>query len=181
MKNTILAALATLTLVACGGSNPRVYLVAADAQSTAPGTLPTSCNNDEVSDTKDVYTNLRAGAEWELWDGVDGKQYLDIGSALAGFNLIEGDGKDFNAQYVSTYVDPDKNGNTYTNTRTIAVNFSELGAAAQGTFSKSDSRTCSFADPGFCDTVGYSKPFSCAPGALPIVGRQVAVENFKGY
>lgn len=181
MKKIILAALATLTLAACGGSNPRVYLVAVDQQAIAPGTAPTSCNNDQVSPTKDVYTNLRAGTEWELWDGVDGKQFLDIGATftgLTGMGLIEGDGKDFNGTYQSTFIDPDKNGNTYTTNQNVAINFSELGAAAQGTVSRSVTRTCSFADQGFCDGTN-TKAFSCAYGAQPIVGRQVAVDNTK--
>lgn len=180
MKKIILAALATLTLAACGGSNPRVYLVAIDQQAYAPGTVPTSCNGDQVSETKDVYTNLRAGTEWELWDGVNGKQYLDVGTTFQGLplDLIEGDGKAFNGTYVSTYIDPDKNGNTFTTTQNLAVSFEELGASAQGTVSRATTRTCSFADQGFCDAPN-TKAYSCSYSPAPIVGRQVAVDNTK--
>lgn len=184
MKKIILAALATLTLVACGGSNPRVYLLASDPQATARGSLPTSCTNDEKSAYTDTYQNIRNGAEIEIWDGVDGKMFLDIGGTF-GPNvqnaLIEGDGKTFAGTFVETYQDPNTSGNTWTENTSFGFNFEELGATARGNATRSTNRTCAGVEgSNFC-AIQNKESAACAFPATPFVGRQIHVSNEKSF
>lgn len=178
MKNVLIAALATLTLVACGGANPRVYLVATDPQPVAEGSLPTTCTNDQTSPNVETITGLRDGDELAVWDGVEGRLYLDIGGGA----LIESDesGKIFVGSYKNKYTDPDNQANTYTDTSIVTFDFSELAAVAKGNFSSTQTTECSGADAMWCEFQG-KKPKTCARPAQPFVGRQIQVTNQKNF
>lgn len=184
MKKIILAALATLTLVACGGANPRVYLLASDPQATARGSLPPSCTNNVTDSSTDSYQNIRNGSEIELWDGVDGKMFLDIGKTFGTSlqnALIEGDGKTFAGTFTTTYVQPETSGNTWTEINAINVSFTELGATARGSSTTTFSRDCRGVEgSNFCQNEGKVSA-ACAFPATPFVGRQIQVTNEKNF
>src|SRR5437764_12140786 len=76
IKFAAIAAVAVLGFLGCGNSQARVYRIAVDA--SALDNLPPSCyNNNTVPTTKTELTNEKGEITFTIWDGPDGKQYLE--------------------------------------------------------------------------------------------------------
>lgn len=150
----LVSAVAAAAFLGCNGGQPRIYHVAIDK--TPLLSLPQTCysnNQIEGGSTRTTLTNWRDEAEWVIWDGTDGKQYLDMGSStqfdlgdaesISVIGLIEGQDDTFVGTRTATRL-PDNSGNNYSNvrTKTITVKFDNQGAAPTGTLDLVSNYTC---------------------------------------
>ena len=150
MKMLRSLALAVLPLVAgCGPSQARVYRLAVDPSVLL--NLPTTCyRNNATQYDKSTWTNYKLQYDIAIWDGVDGKSYLDMGQQS--FNLgdarriqvvapIEGAANVYTASVKDETLAP-SNSATEISTQTITVAFTELGATARGTITLRSEYSC---------------------------------------
>lgn len=155
MKVLIAAgAVALLALVGCGGSNARTYSIAYD--SSAAQNLPPSCYlNNTVPNKKVELTNERQQLAFVIWDGTEGKQYLDISDKTWQLGnaepvIIEGliestDGKVFSGTRTArTLPDPGSANPNFSDTQvsTVTVSFDEIGGTAKGSIALKSDYTC---------------------------------------
>jgi hypothetical protein len=146
-----LLALAALPLAAgCGPSQARVYRLAVDPSVLL--NLPTTCyRNNATQYDKTTWTNYKLQYDVAIWDGVDGKSYLDMGQQT--FNLgnavpvkviapIEGAANVYTATVKSETIAAPNDPFTDIATQTITVAFTEVGAAARGTITLRSEYSC---------------------------------------
>ena len=117
-----------------------------------------------------------------VWDGVDNKQYLDIGNfsvklghsdSINVGSMIEGADKVFSGQLTEMKL-PDPGVNyTYTKTLSVIVNFDDMGAAPKGTIDLSSQYTCT-------SCTNNDDKVNCA-AKLSFVGRRVDTSNIAAY
>lgn len=168
-------------LFGCNAGQPRIYEIAVDG--TAVSNLPPSCyRNNAVITRKEIATNLRGAAQWVIWDGVDSKQYLDIGSFTVTLgdtdpinvgSMIEGADKVFSGQLVEQQLPTGTPAWSYTKTGVITVTFEDQGAAPKGSIDLSSNYACTECGQG---TAHPNGPITCAV-KLPFVGRRVDGTN----
>ncbi len=176
-----IAAAMVAGLVGCNTGQPRIYRIAID---NSPLTsLPPSCyQNNTVSTLRSIGTNLRSETQWTVWDGVENKQYLDVGSlsiklgqadSVTVGSMIEGADKVFSGQLVEQKL-PDPNSQyTYTKTLSLIVSFDDMGAAPKGTIEVSSQYTCTSCN-------NNDNKVNCA-AQLAFTGRRVDASNTAIY
>ncbi|HYO55700.1 hypothetical protein [Archangium sp.] len=78
MRSTLWAVAAVMAggLMGCG-EQPRYYRVAIDRSPL--NNLPTSCYRPGTVPTDDKTNNVVDVGQWIIWDGVEGRQYLQVG------------------------------------------------------------------------------------------------------
>lgn len=167
----LMAAGAVVALSLACGPNPAVYLVALDQSALAA--LPGSCYpNGTAPNPAPVITAL-IQHQFMVWEGAQGKRYLEIDQTRVPFptsnnfsftGLVEGGPK---AWTFTTTVD---RGNSTTETRSLAFNFSELGGTLLGSAVATSTCTCPTAPCGCVD---------CS-ATLLLNGRQIDVEPTGG-
>lgn len=150
MKASLIAAAGVLALglVGCGNSQSRVYNVAFD-NSPLQNLGPSCYDNNTVPTQKVELINERENMSMVIWDGTEGKQYLDLGvkrfdlgdaDPVIVDGLIESaDGKSFVGS--RTFRNLPQPGSAFSDTQvsTVQVTFTEIGNTASGTlFVKSD-------------------------------------------
>lgn len=153
MKASLIAAAGVLALglVGCGSSQSRVYTIAYDTSPTQ--NLPPSCyNNNTVPTQKVELNNERADMTFVIWDGAEGKQYLDLsvksydlGDAdpVIVDGLIEStDGKTFVGARTARNLPQPGSAFSDTQVSTVTVNFEEIGNIAKGTLSVKSDYSC---------------------------------------
>ncbi len=181
INKVVLAAAALAVLAGCGASQPRIYMISMDGSPLA--SLPPSCYlNNTVSTLREIGTNLREELQWVLWDGVENKQYLDIGpfsvrlgqaDQISVGSMIEGSDKVFSGQLVEQKL-PDPNSQyTYTKTLSVIVSFNDLGASPVGSVDLSSQYTCTAC-------TNNDNKVNCA-AKLNFVGRRVDGTNYIGF
>lgn len=108
-KLVLLGALSLLGLVGCNGGQPRIYRVAIDKTPIRTIADPSCFRGNILPSGRGQLSevNFREEDEWVIWDGVEGKQYLDLGTQsyklgdspeIRVADLIEGSDKVFSAQ-----------------------------------------------------------------------------------
>lgn len=147
VKFAMFAALA-VAFVGCN-NQPLTYRIAIDASPL--NSLPPSCyRNNYLNQDRTTTNNLREERQWVVWNGVENKQYLDIGSMAVTLghadpidvgDLIEGSDKVFSGQVVTQHL-PEANGYTNTKTTTLTVTFDDMGATAKGSIDATSLYTC---------------------------------------
>lgn len=178
----VIGAVIAAGLLACGGGQPRIYRIAVDPSPL--GSLPPSCyQNNAVSTMRVIGTNLREETQWVIWDGVDGRQYLDLGNGFeiplgdaepVGFNgVIEGKDKVFSGQLVQQKLPDPGSQYTFTRTLSLVVTFTDMGGTAQGKVDASSQYTCTAC-------TNNDNQVNCA-SSLTFVGRQIEADNLVGY
>ena len=149
----LFAASAAVLFLACNTGQPRIYKIAVDQSPIL--TLPPTCySNNEIPGGTIRYqeTNLRQDMEWVIWDGVEGKQYLDLQMGGGSFDLgdaapitvaelIEGQDNVFVGTRTTSRL-PDANNYSYVRTRTVTVTFEDQGATPKGTIDLVSNYTC---------------------------------------
>ncbi len=128
MSRGFVAAAFAVTLFACGGGSPAVYVVAVDTSPIAQ--LPGSCFTTGTAPTQNqTVTGVFEPQRWTHWKGPD-SEYLEVPSLdsrafklgdadwVTVSGLVGGDGKTFTAQRVIT-----SNQNQTPNTRTETLTF----------------------------------------------------------
>ncbi len=167
--------------VGCNTGQPRTYRIAIDASPL--GSLPPSCyRNNTVSTLRTIGTNLRAETQWVVWDGVENKQYLDIGNFSVTMgdaervdvgDMIEGQDRVFSGQLVEQKL-PDPNSQyTYTKTLSLTISFEDMSATAKGTIDANSQYTCT-------SCVNNDNKVNCAV-KLNFVGRRVDTQYIQPY
>ncbi|MFL5321347.1 MAG: hypothetical protein ACJ790_16930 [Myxococcaceae bacterium] len=156
MKALKIAAFAAVVagLVGCGNSQARLYQLAIDA--SALGNLPPSCYaNNTVPTNKTELTNYKGEDQWAIWDGPDGKQYLDMGTTsftlgnadpVVVTGVIEStDPKVFSGTRTDrTLPNPSAANPNFSDTQvgTVTVTFDDLGNTTKGTIQLKSEYTC---------------------------------------
>ncbi len=168
-----LAAIAALSLSACG-PDETIYLIALDK--TPLSQLPGTCYvggtvPSDLTSTVGLFDDLT----WSLFNGTDNNQYLDVGTnfgnayrlgdapSVSFSGLVQGKDKVFTA---STTRLTNPGGTPRTDTHTLTIKFTDLGATAKGTVVLDSKVECS----------GCGVP-SCAV-TMGLDGRQVATQQF---
>lgn len=182
----VIAAVAGLVLLACNTGQPRIYKVAIDASPL--GNLPATCYvNNELpnNQTRTTYTNLRLEQEWVIWDGVENKQYLDMGSVQFGLGdaapvvvaeLIEGTENVFSGSRTDTQLpDPNANNHSSVRTRTVTVAFDDQGTTPTGTITVLSNYTCTNCFPNETEADGNK---SCTT-QMKFVGHRVDTQRIS--
>ncbi|HEX5749037.1 MAG TPA: hypothetical protein VFZ09_22540 [Archangium sp.] len=79
LRSTLYAVAAVMTVGMMGcGEQPRYYRVSIDRSPL--GSMPSSCYSSGTAPTpNDRTSNVVDVAQWVLWDGVEGQQYLAVG------------------------------------------------------------------------------------------------------
>lgn len=79
MRSMLYAVAAVLAggVMGCG-EQPRYYRVAIDRAALA--NLPTTCYRSGAAPTDDRTTNVVDVGQWIIWDGVEGRKYLQVGN-----------------------------------------------------------------------------------------------------
>ena len=144
-------ALAALPLLAgCGPSQARVYRLAVDPAVLM--NLPTTCyRNNATQYDKTTWTNYKLQYDVAIWDGVDGKSYLDMGDQT--FRLgqalpitvaapIEGSANVYTASVKKETLAAPNDPFTDIATQTVTVAFTELGGTARGTITLRSEYAC---------------------------------------
>lgn len=146
----MLAAVVAAGAIGCNSGQPRIYRIAIDPSPLT--SLPPSCyQGNAVSTLRTIGTNLRSEVQWVVWDGTEGKQYLDLGAFAVKLgdadtvtvgSMIEGQDRVFSGQLVEQKL-PDPNSQyTYTKTLSLVVTWDDMGAAPRGTIDASSMYTC---------------------------------------
>ena len=124
--------------------------------------------------------------QWVIWDGVENKQYIDIGNFSVSLgdtdpvnvgNMIEGSDKVFSGQLVEQQLPVTGSNYTYTKTASVIVTFDDMGIAPKGSIDLSSNFACTDCGPG---TGHPNGPITCAV-KLTFVGRRVDVSNMAAY
>jgi hypothetical protein len=131
------AVAAASSLMGCGNSQPSVYRVALDR-----AVVPNTCYRTAPTGTPDTTTNLIDEKQWVVWEGLDGKKYLETGSISyvlgdAQRIIIIGDaiegGKDDSKQTVFSTVHTQNQSANEIYTTSAVYTFEELGKTLKGT------------------------------------------------
>lgn len=169
----VLAAVLAAGAVGCNAGQPRTYRIAVDESPLAQ--LPPSCyRNNTVSTLREIGTNVREEHQWMVWDGVENKQYLDIGKfgvqmghaepVIVG-RMIEGQDKSFMGQLVEQKLADPGSSYTYTKTLSLTINFEDMGASPKGSIDASSQYTCT-------SCTNNDNKVTCA-ARLSFVGRRI--------
>lgn len=183
-----LAALAVIGLAACGSNQPKLYRIALDRTPERTINEP-SCFVDGMAPNNGAGTselNYRQDAQWLIWDGVEGKQYLDVGTLQFKLghaptidinDMIEGADKTFAAQ--RTVTTPR---GFYSETRQtlITVAFSDLGNSPTGTVVLKAIYSC---NPGsqLCPVPNPAPDRVTCSTILNFVGRLIQASQTEPY
>lgn len=180
MKASLIAAAGVLALglVGCGNSKARVYNFAFDRSPLQ--NLAASCyDNNEIPPTKVDLSNEREEMTIVIWDGAEGKKYLDLGikeyplgdaDPVIVDGLIESeDGKTFVGSRTFRNLQQPGSGFSDLQVSTVNVTFEELGAVARGTLLVKSDYACTS-----CPT--NTKIATCS-AQFTLNGRQVDYEN----
>ncbi len=153
--------------------------------------LPNTCySNNELpaADTRHIHTNLRSEYEWVVWDGVDGKQYLSMGEVnfplghamaiqLGRDEVIEGTDGLFAGTRTQTR-NPEQGTNySYVRTRTLTVNWENMGTSPNGTIDLVSNYVCNNCSPGESELPNNK---NCST-RLTWSGRRIDVERIAGH
>ncbi|MFZ5469152.1 MAG: hypothetical protein ACOZIN_06890 [Myxococcota bacterium] len=175
-----------LMTASCGSPN-RTYKIAIDTTPALSSNLPASCFLNSQRPTTNLVqaVNVRDGAEWVIWDGPEGKQFLDItGSIPAGAQLgnspalmvgsmIESsDSRTFAQTITETDTAPAPGQAIATVSTKLTINFDDLGSTARGTISIISEYAC--AGTNCPNPAPY---VSVCQAVLPFVGRRIDVQN----
>lgn len=181
MHRLIAASFAVLAvgLLGCNSGQPRAYRIAVNRAGLQ--NLASSCYVDNKPDENKVMTtNLMSEQQWVVWDGPDGKQYLDVGAyaevlghagvvSLAG-DVIEGTEKVFAGTRVvqTVFTNPfNNNKETRTDTHLITVTFEDMGFSPKGSIDLTLNHAC----------VGCSTVQPSCTARLTFTGRRVDASN----
>ena len=189
MRSSIVLAIASaaLALTACNTGQPRIYRVAVDPSPVL--NLPPTCySNNEIpgGTVRDSVTNWRSEFEWVIWDGVDGKQYLDLGEGetfplgdaapISVYGIIEGQDNTFVGTETTSRL-PDNNNYSYVRTKTITVTFEDQGTSPKGTVDLVSNYTCTNCAQGETEQKGNK---NCST-RLNFAGRRIDASPTTGY
>lgn len=185
-----LSLLATvLALSACNAGQPRVYTVAVnlspllsinDARCYRGGNLPT--NRATVNQAK-----YFADTQWIIWDGIEGNQYLDVGSltfklgdspTIEVSDLIEGAAGAFAGQ--RQVVEPLQGAQNTSEQRStsVGVTFDNLGASPTGSMRLTSAYACAGQN---CPMNNPSPDAAQCEATIGFIARRVDVSNVVGY
>lgn len=153
MKSSLIAAVGVfaLALVGCGSSQARVYSIAYD--SSPDQNLPPSCfDNNTVPTKKTEYSNERKQLQFVVWDGAEGKQFLDISDKVWNLGdadpvIIDGliespDGKVFVGSRTARNLPPPGSNSSDIQVSTVTVTFEEIGNTARGSLVVKSEYSC---------------------------------------
>jgi hypothetical protein len=184
-------------VVGCGAPQPRYFKVAIDpsplGEITAANAANASCFVSGASTEVRSSTTLesvRRELEWAIWDGVEGKQYLELprlqfelgdSPAIDFSGLIEGAAKDlFFLARRTDVTQPSVLRIKNTVTTSVKITFREMGMAPTGTVDLQSSYACT-ANPDTCPApVAGANMRSCA-ATLNFVSRQIPVTEFSAF
>jgi hypothetical protein len=173
----ITLAFSVIALCACGGGQPRVFKVAIN-QSVLEALSTTCYRSGQAPTDTTTNTNGFVGRVWTIWDGVDNKQYLDIGTGTwqlgqanpiqvggvgiaALSQVIEGGGKVFTESKQINRTTTNE-----TDVRSVTVTFDEApGATAKGIINLKSTYTCASCGQPSCEA------------NLPFTGRKLDGEQ----
>lgn len=169
MRSTLYAVAAVMVggMMGCG-EQPRYYRVSIDRAPLA--NLPTSCYRSGTVPTDDRTTNVVDVGQWIIWDGVEGRKYLQVGNIdyrlgdarvqlTEGDAIVSTDAEDPTFTVERTQTNPNRTSRaTYT--------FEKLGETAEGTIALS--YACSASGTTTCDP-------NC-DASLRFVGRRLDVD-----
>ncbi|MBX5484212.1 MAG: hypothetical protein IRZ16_20490 [Myxococcaceae bacterium] len=189
MRSSIALAVAAtaVALSACNTGQPRIYRVAVDLSPVL--NLPPTCfSNNEIpgGTVRQSVTNWRGEYEWVIWDGVDGKQYLDLGEGatfdlgdaapISVVGVIEGQDNTFVGTETISRL-PDNNNYSYVRTKVITVTFNDQGASPTGTVDLNSSYTCTNCADGETEQPGNK---NCST-RLNFTARRIDASPTTGY
>lgn len=189
-KVVLLGALSLLGLAGCNMGQPRLYRVAIDESPLKTIKTPTCYRNSNLPGGPSDVDTYRAEKEWVIWNGVSGKEYLDLGTlsyklgdspTITVLGLIEGDGAERSFAAVRTEARPA--GDLYTEQRQmqIAVKFDDYSASPVGTVSLQSTYACSN-NRASCPTGDQAPPDAASCNAvLNFVARRIDVTNGTSY
>lgn len=184
----LMAAAAAFAVMGCNAGQPRIYRVAVDESQLK--NLPANCYVDNsapgttTGSIRESDTNIRSEYEWVVWDGVEGKQYLDVGNSAhwemgdarsidASGDLIEGENNVFN--WSRTDTQNGDNGYSAVQNLSAVVTFEDLSATAKGTLSLTSKFDCNN-----CGDLQNTKGFrTCGPLSLNFAGRRVDTQRIS--
>lgn len=179
-------AAAAVALFGCNSGQPRIYHVAVDP--TPLLSLPASCfanNSTEMNTSRTTISNWRSEYEWVIWDGADGKQYLDLGGSthfdlgdaqpVDVIGLIEGQDGTFVGSETRVHLDTNNSGYTNTRTKSLTVTFEDQGAAPKGTLDLVSNYTCTNCADGETEMPGNK---NCST-RLTFSGRRVDTQRIS--
>jgi len=176
---SLVPVLAALPLVAgCGGSQARVYRIAVDPAPLL--NLPTTCyRNNATQYEKTTWSNYKLQYDISIFDTVDGKSMLDMGSQT--FQLgqavpvkvvapIEGSANVYTASSKQETLAAPNDPFTDITTTVVTVAFTELGGTARGTLSLRSEYSCT-------NCSNNNNQVAKCEVQLPFTGRQLAYTN----
>ncbi len=191
-KSLILAALAVAVLSACGPSKTKYFKVAVDdtnLRKISPATMASCYAPGTSTDVRNTTTTESIVKELEIgiWDGTDGKVYLELPAAgisqtlgdsptITFTGMVAGTAKDstFLARRTEESVPPVfkiKN----TTTTSMKIVFKDLGDTTTGTIDFASSYSCTPNPDGKCpDPQPGAKMMPCA-AQVPFVAHRVEV------
>ncbi len=155
MRSLVLGSLALVALSGCNMGQPRLWRVAIDMTPIRTIANPSCFRGNILPSGRGQLSevNYRESSEWVIWDGVEGKQYLDIGTKnyklgdspeITVSDLIEGTSTDrvFSAQ--RNEVKPYPGGLRATESRQtqIVVTWSDYGTSPTGTVALTAQYAC---------------------------------------
>lgn len=156
LSTVFFAALAFVSLVGCGGNQPRVFRISLDRTPEKSISNP-SCYKDSRLPGGGTTTevNYREERYWVIWDGVDAagtaKQFLDLARptfklgdspTITVTGLVEGSDRTFSAQRNITNNFPGGIQATETRQTIVTVTFSDLNNTPTGTVSLNAQYAC---------------------------------------
>lgn len=202
MLRKLIAAAVLVGAVGCNNGQPRLYLIAVDLTNQRRENLGQNCfvtPPDPSNITRSTYQNVKNEYEWAVWDGVDGKQYLDganrgtDGTGDPGpwglgdsppisldYELIES--QEANRIFLGTKTISVASSNpnfVATRVHTIRATFEELGATTRGSLDLDTRYSCS----GACPTIAppdTGNQVSCS-ASLPFTGRRIDTSRMSGW
>jgi hypothetical protein len=179
-------------LTGCNAGQPRLWRVAIDMSPVKFLADPTCYKGSTVPPglTLSSETNYREQADWVMWDGPNGDQYLDIGHksfnlgnapTINVVDLIEGTASQriFSAQktVVTKYPGVDANESRQTQ---VVVTFSDYGATPTGTIALTAQYNCLNAGANCPNPNLQSDSVSCRT-QVTFEGRQISASATTVY
>lgn len=190
MKLVVLSSLSLLALMGCNQGQPRIYRVAVDATPVRTIAVPSCFRNNNLPAGRGNITeqNYRSEDEWVIWNGVDQKEYLDLGAQVFNLgdaptirvsDLIEGTDKTFSA----LRNEQKPMGDAYTEARQtqISVKFEDYSFQPVGTISLNSQYAC-IKGRNDCP-IGDQSPSDAAScsSVLNFVARRIEAQQMTVY
>jgi hypothetical protein len=189
LNHLFLAATAFFALVGCTPGQPKLYRVALDRSPERNVAAPSCYRNSQLPGGKQISeVHFFEDHQWVLWDGIEGKQYLDIGAqtfqlghapTITVTDMIEGSDKVFSAQHSEQGPFPGVQA-TETRQTLVAVTFNDLGNSPTGTMLLKAEYACINGNQS-CPTPNTVPDSVTCSATLNFVARLVATSQTTNY